>query len=137
MCEHIDHDRKQVEKIFKFLEIPFNFTNITRLVVHTPTNRQRTGPRTLLVRLTTEFAKNQVISSTSLLKDYGKKIYILSALSPENLRIENELLKERRRLIKENGKKFRLRSLKLQVYEGGHWNDAPQVTTGSGVTDKR
>ena len=103
-------------------------------------NRQRIGPRTLLVTLTTECAKDQVISSTSLLKDYGKKIYISSALSPENLRVENELLKERRRLTQDNGmepKEIRLRNLKLQIYEDGHWNDPPQVTTGSGVTDKR
>jgi len=74
-------------------------------------------PRTLLVTLSSVWDKRKILSKTTLLSNFGPKIFISPALSPSEINIEKRILKKRWELISKGveRKNIKIRSLKLFV----------------------
>ena len=115
-----EHDLEEVNKLFAFLTINAEVTDLKRLGKF---EEDASKPRTIIVKLSNDWQKRLILVFLAKLKHYEKTVYVSKELSPNELLAENKLLKQRRELI-DNAfppRDLRIRELKLYKYEGSTW----------------
>ena len=93
-----ENDMEEVNKVFGFLNVDCEISDLRRLGSYEEAKTSGKN-RTIIVDLANPWQKRIIFLSLYKLKDYGKPVYISRELNPDEITIENELLKQRRDLI--------------------------------------
>lgn len=144
--ERMKNDKTAVRSILDFLEIPAEITKCSRLGKfenkpktdlpenEAPSNetkdQKRKTPRTILIDLRNGIDKELLLKSAYRLKDfkdYVNPVFVSRELNREELKKQNDALKQRRALLNKDAdpKTLRIRNLSLEIKENGEWKPVP------------
>ena len=114
---------EEVNKVFGFLNVDCEISDLRRLGSYEEAKTSGKN-RPIIVDLANPWQKRIIFLSLYKLKGYGKPVYISRELNPDEITIENELLKQRRDLINKGtpAKDLRVNNLKLLRRDGLKWN---------------
>ena len=89
-----ESDRSEVNAIMSFLNINTQINDCRRLGTY-----KVNKCRPILIKLANSWDKRILLMSLSKLRNYNKKVYISKELTPQEVQIENKLLKRRLELL--------------------------------------
>ena len=111
--QNLTHGENQLKNVFQFLgESDASISSVSRLGKKV---EGRSRPRTLLVKLNTEWSVQKLLTKARNLKQYTSPIFMSRMLSPEDHEKEKLVLKKRRELINQGipAKELKIENLKL------------------------